>query len=237
MFIFQWLFWAGYCDGNWHWLLADACLSAITSLILSLWLSQNLPAPFQSFSGVGRKLPLLRVTSSIGWLCGGCSLGWGFCADRLNLDDLQMPTVAAKALGPTLHVENFSELIWKFEPVRIVRIILFDSVTWGWFPLWAALCSTLPTLPPKLPRRNGSERFWTVLNYCGGVYAWCLGTFGPAFGSFFLCVLLFSGMIVAASIHLGRTWRGRTLQRKKSGCEIAAGDWAFPRLHAATMAS
>ena len=102
---------------------------------------------------------MLRVTSSIGWSCGGCSLGWGYCADRLDLDDLQAPTVAAKALGRTLHVENFSELIWKFEPVRIVRIILFDSVTWGWFPLWAALCSTLPTLPPKLPRRNGSERF------------------------------------------------------------------------------
>ena len=149
-------------------------------------------APFQSFSSVGRKLPLLRVTSSIGWSCGGCSLGWGYCADRLDLDDLQAPTVAAKALGRTLHAENFSELIWKFDPVRIVRILLFDSVTWGWFPLWAALWAALcSTLPPKLPPRNGSERFRTVLNYCGGVYAWCLGTFGPAFGSF-LCVLLLS---------------------------------------------
>ena len=51
--------------------------------------------------------------------------------------------MAAKALGCTLHVENFSELIWKFEPVRIVRIILFDFVTWGWFPLWAALWAAL----------------------------------------------------------------------------------------------
>ena len=86
---------------------------------------------------------MLRVTSSIGWSCGGCSLGWGYCADRLDLDDLQAPTVAAKALGRTLHAENFSELIWKFDPVRIVRILLFDSVTWGWFPLWAALWAAL----------------------------------------------------------------------------------------------
>ena len=130
-------------------------------------------APFQSFSSVGRKLPLLRVTSSIGWSCGGCSLGWGYCADRLDLDDLQAPTVAAKALGRTLHVENFSELIWKFEPVRIVRIILFDSVTWGWFPLWAALWAALCfTLPPKLPPRNGSERFRTTVGvFTHGVWA------------------------------------------------------------------
>ena len=188
---------------------------------------------FQSFSSVGRKLPLLRVTSSIGWSCGGCSLGWGYCTDRLDLYDLQAPTVAAKALGRTLHVENFSELIWKFEPVRIVRIILFDSVTWGWFPLWAALWAALCfTLPPKLPPRNGSERFRTVLNYCGGVYAWCLGTFGPAFGSFlcvYCCLKWFS--------RLQSTWEGPEEEglynTKKNGCEIRAGDWAFPRLCAA----
>ena len=201
MFIFQWLFLAGYCDGNWHWLLADACLCAITILIWSLWLSQTLPAPFQSFSGVGRKLPLLRVTSSICWLCGGCSLGWGFCTDRLDLDDLQMPTVAAKALGPTLHVENFSELIWKFEPVSVVRIILFDSVTWGWFPLWAALCSTLPQ---KLPPRNGSERFRTVLNYCGGVLRMVFGLVWTSFWEFFFVFYCFLEWLS----RLQSTWEG-----------------------------
>ena len=138
---------------------------------------------------------MLRVTSSIGWLCGGCSLGWGYCADRLDLDDLQAPTVAAKALGRTLHAENFSELIWKFDPVRIVRILLFDSVTWGWFPLWAALRAALcSTLPPKLPPRNGSERFRTVQN--GSELLWgCLrmvfGHVWTSFWEFFACFIVF----------------------------------------------
>ena len=188
--------------------------------------------PFQSFSSVGRKLPLLRVTSSIGWLCGGCSLGWGYCTDRLGLDDLQAPAVAAKALGRTLHVENFSELKWIFEPVRIVRIILFDSVTWGWFPLWAALWVALCfTLPPKLPPRNGSERFWTIVGvFTHGVWhAW------TSFWIFFVfyCCLKFS--------RLQSTWEGPEEEglynTKKNGCEIGAGDWAFPRFCAATMVS
>ena len=131
------------------------------------------------------------------WLCGGCSLGWGYCTDRLDLGDVQTPTVVAKALGPTLHVENFSELIWKFEPVRIVRTILFDSVTWGWFPLWAALCSTLP---PKLPPRNGSERFWTIVGvFTHGVWArldQLLGVF-----CVFYCVLKWFS-------RLQSTWEG-----------------------------
>ena len=230
MFIFQWLFLAGYCDDNWQWLLADACLCAIAILILSLWLSQILllfnhsPALARNCLCFEWPLPLAG--------CAGCSLSWGYCTDRLDLDDLQAPTVAAKALGRTLHAENFSEPIWKFDPVRIVRILLYDSVTWGWFPLWAALWAALcSTLPPKLPPRNGSERFRTVLNYCGGVYAWCLGTFGPAFGSFlcvYCCLKWFS--------RLQSTWEGpeeEGLYNKKNGREIGAGGWAFPRLCAA----
>ena len=141
------------------------------------------------------------MTSSIGWSCGGCSLGWGYCADRLDLDDLQAPTVAAKALGRTLHVENFSELIWKFEPVRIVRIIFFDSVTWGWFPLWAALWAALCfTLPPKLPPRNGSERFWTIVGvFTHGVWARLDQLLG-VFCVFYCCLKWFS--------RLQSTWEG-----------------------------
>ena len=156
---------------NWHWLLADACLCAITILILSLWLSQNLLLFNHSPALAGNCLCFEWPLPLAG--CAGCSLGWGYCTDRLDLDDLQAPTVAAKALGRTLHAENFSELIWKFDPVRIVRILLFDSVTWGWFPLWAALWAALcSTLPPKLPPRNGSERFWTIVGvFTHGVWA------------------------------------------------------------------
>ena len=169
-------------------LLTPVC--AITILILSPWLSQNLPVPFQSFSGVGRKLPLLRVTSSIGWLCGGCSLGWGYCTDRLDLDDLQTPTVAAKALGPTLHVQNFSGLIWKFE--------IWTNKDSQDYPFWFCDMGLVPTLGCTLgctlfhfaPKTSPQERFRTVLNYCGGVYTWCVGTFRPVFGNFFACTVL-----------------------------------------------
>ena len=125
--------------------------------------------------------------------------------------------MAAKALGRTLHAENFSELIWKFDPVRIIRILLFDSVTWGWFPLWAALWAALcSTLPPKLPPRNGSERFRTVFTH--GVWArldQLLGVF---------CVF-----IVVLNDFRGFNPPGKDLKRKdsttqKNGCEIGAGD-------------
>ena len=231
MFIFQWLFLAGYCDDNWHWLRADACLCAITILILSLWLSQNLLLFNHSPALAGNCLCFEWPLPLAG--CAGCSLGWGYCTDRLDLDDLQAPTVAAKALGRTLHAENFSVLIWKFDPVRIVRILLFDSVTWGWFPLWAALWAALraalcSTLPPKLPPRNGSERFWTIVGvFTHGVWArldQLLGVF---------CVF-----IVVLNDFRGFNPPGKDLKRKdsttqKNGCEIGAGDWAFPRLCAA----
>ena len=199
MFIFQWLFLAGYCDDNWHWLRAGACLCAITILILSLWLSQNLLLFNHSPALAGNCLCFEWPLPLAG--CAGCSLGWGYCADRLDLDDLQAPTVAAKALGRTLHVENFSELIWKFEPVRIVRIILFDSVTWGWFPLWAALWAALCfTLPPKLPPRNGSERFWTIVGvFTHGVWARLDQLLG-VFCVFYCCLKWFS--------RLQSTWEG-----------------------------
>jgi hypothetical protein len=204
-------------------LLAPVC--AITILILSLWLSQNLPAPFQSFSGVGRKLPLLRVTSSIGWLCGGCSLGWGYCTGRLDLDDLQAPTVAAKALGPTLHVENFSELIWKFE--------IWTNKDSQDYPFWFCDMGLVPTLGCTLgctlfhfaTKTSPQERFRTVQN--GSELLWgCLrmvfGHVWTSFWEFFVCLLL-SKMIFAASIHLGRTWRGRTLQHKKTAVKSELG--------------
>ena len=236
MFVFQWLFLAGYCDDNRHWLLVDACLCYNDSDFESMIISK-FSVPFQSFSGVGRKLPLLRVTSSIGWLCGGCSLGWGYCTDRLDLDDLQTPTVAAKALGPTLHVQNFSGLIWKFE--------IWTNKDSQDYPFWFCDMGLVPTLgctlgctlfhfAPKTSPRNGSERFWTIVGvFTHGVWA----RLDPFLG--FFCVYC---IIVFLNDFRGFNPPGKDLKRKdsyntKKNCEIGAGDWAFPRLCAATMAS
>ena len=151
----------------------------------TLWCSQNLPAPFSILLRHWQETALasselfhwLVVRELMRW-----SVGFGpFLAD----------TVAAKAPRPSLHAETFSGLIGKFKPLRplkTVRIMLFDfpTVTWGWFPLWAALC---PTLPSKLPPRNGSERFWTIMGvFAHGVW---LGRFGLALGGFFVCFLVF----------------------------------------------
>ena len=88
----------------------------------------------------------------------------------------------------------------KFEPIRMVRIILFDSVTWGWFPLWAALWAALcSTLPPKLPPGNGSERFLTIGGGTHGVWARL-----DQFLGFFVCLIVFLKWFS----RLQSTWEG-----------------------------
>lgn len=191
MFIFQWLFLAGYCDDNWHWLLADACLCAITILILSLWLSQNLLLFNHSPALAGNCLCFEWPLPLAG--CAGCSLGWGYCTDRLDLDDLQAPTVAAKALGRTLHAENFSELIWKFE--------IWTNKDSQDYPFWFCDMGLVPTLGCTLgctlfhfaTKTSPQERFRTVQN--GSELLWgCLrmvfGHVWTSFWEFFVCLLL-----------------------------------------------
>ena len=177
----------------------------------------NLPAPFSILLRRWQETAL-ALSDLFHWLVvreltKGCSLAWDYCADPLDLVDLQTPTVAAKAPGPPLHVENFSGLTRKFKPLRplkTVRIILFDfpTVTWGCSPFGLHF---VPLCPQNFPPG-------TVLNYYGCVYAWCLGRFGLAVGGF-LCVFWFSEMIFVRSIDLGmvsscRTWRS-LLTRKQ----------------------
>ena len=151
------------------------------------------------------------MTFSIGWSCGECSLGWGYCTERL---DLQAPTVAAKAPGRTLHAENFSELIWKFEPVRIVRICQD-------YPFWFCDMGLVPTLGCTLgctlfhfaTETSPQERFRTVQN--GSELLWgCLrmvfGHVWTSFWEFFVC------FIVVLHDFRGFNPPGKDLKRKDS---------------------
>ena len=76
-------------------------------------------------------------------------------------------------------------------------------------------CTLGCTLFHFATKTSPQERFRTVLNYCGGVYAWCLGTFGPAFGSF-LCV------IVVLNDFRGFNPPGKDLKRKDSTTQKTA---------------
>ena len=84
-----------------------------------------------------------------------------------------------------------------------------------------ALCSTLP---PKLPPRNGSERFWTTVGvFTHGVWARLDQLLGVVC-VFYCCLKWF--------LRLQSTWEGPEEEglyntKKKNGCEIAAGDWPF----------
>ena len=93
-----------------------------------------------------------------------------------------------------------------------------------------ALCSTLP---PKLPPRNGSERFWTIVGvFTHGVWARLDQLLGVVC-VFYCCLKWF--------LRLQSTWEGPEEEglynTKKKRLWNRSWGLTFPRLCAATMAS
>ena len=134
-----------------------------TTWFYDSWWSQICQILFY-FPALAGNCSFLRVTYSIGLWHGSwnCVASAGTIAKTVWISTIcKLPAVATKAPGPTVQYWELTSNLNQWVKAS-QRITLLD------FQCDMGLGSTLgctlsPTFAPKLPPRNGSERFWTIM--------------------------------------------------------------------------